>query len=213
MKTNLRLTDPDTAWEFQSWPEFANWPDPSSSVVIVPVFGFHSWHNGWPLDAEELIGTRILSACLKSHPSRDRLLSLPPLRFCLGRKSGSAFNVDPETAHPAVEEIARSIHAAGFRKIVFLNGSPWNKELLDAAGRDLRISLGVQPFLITLQGIGIDLTTEEMDLGQSLEAILRQEPCPSLDPPVEHLGRLLAEVLGAQPLKNDGTIPTMTWSS
>jgi creatinine amidohydrolase len=47
------------------------------------------------------------------------------------------------------------VKRSGFHKLVFFTTSPWNEELVDAASRDVRVSLGLQTFLIHLSSLGV----------------------------------------------------------
>src|SRR5690606_2077984 len=97
---------------------------------------------GLALDAEEIIGSAVLAHALDHNASaREFIRVLPPLRLGLtpyGPKLGA---IDPETAHETLREIAVSVQAAGFSKLLFWSTSPWNAELVDAASRDCRIEL------------------------------------------------------------------------
>lgn len=98
---------------------------------------------------------RVLAAAV-SHSDPARLLVVPPLRFVTGAGSGCAFTLDVPTAHAFIEEVCVSIAAAGFRRILLLNSSPWNEDLIDVAARDLRIERGLQMFCINLSALDLD---------------------------------------------------------
>jgi creatinine amidohydrolase len=126
-------------------------------LVVLPLFGFADWGLGRPLDLEEVLGTAVLRRALAESGGKTPLLVLPPLRWALGPYPHSAFAVDYETAHGLLHEVASSVHAAGFRKLVLFNSSPWNEELADAGGRDVRVALGVQTFCVNLSALDLDL--------------------------------------------------------
>lgn len=146
-----------TFWPGLRWPEFDDIPERESVFVILPVVGYADWGLGLPLDVEEVIAMEVLSqASKKAHQGAPHLV-LPPLRFTMAPTKNSFFGLSPELAHDAVREIVISIKESGFRKVVLYNSSPWNEDLVDAAGRDLRIELGMQMFLINLSGLNLDL--------------------------------------------------------
>lgn len=153
----LCLADDATFWPWRRWPEFARWPEPAATIVVVPLAGMADWGLGHPLDAEETVLLSVLRAASGRNAGRLPLLVTPPLRFVLGPAAGSAFAVDPPVAHAMLAEILGSIAASGFRRVVLYNASPWNEELIAAAARDNRIALGLQIFRISLSGLGLDL--------------------------------------------------------
>jgi hypothetical protein len=140
-----------------SSPRIASWPAPGSTPVVLPICGMADWGIGHPLDAEEAVLMRILSeSCRRLGPEKAPLV-VPPLRFAFGADPSCAFAVDQPTAHALIEEVSASVAAAGFRKIVLLNSSPWNEELCSAAARDLRVSRGLHLFHIHLSALELDL--------------------------------------------------------
>ncbi len=152
----LCVADDATFWPWHRWPEFARWHNPAETIVILPLVGLADWGLGHPLEAEEIVLMSVLRAASQQRPEGLPILVVPPVRFVLGPDPGSAFAVEPPVAHALVAEIAASIVASGFRRVVLLNASPWNEEFIAAAARDLRIALGLQMFRISLSGLGLD---------------------------------------------------------
>jgi hypothetical protein len=105
-------------------------------------------------------------------PGDRKPLVVPPLRFAFGSEPGCAFQVDQPTAHALIAEVAVSIAAAGFRKIVIVNASPWSEELCSAAARDLRVSRGLHIFQIHLSAIGLDFHPVRSRSRQTLQTLL-----------------------------------------
>lgn len=210
MKTNLALVHEDTFWPFFSWREFSLMPDRADMVVIIPVTGFTDWNPSLPLDFEEQFLLALLRESLSGMETSGRFLVIPPQRFNLGIKERSFFTLDPETAHAALEEIVRSIHGHGFRKVLFLNSNPLNEDLVDCAGRDLRIALGLQPFCINLGSIGLDWeSVGGLEDIASLESDLRGEGSSSsrAGELASRLRSLLEEVRQFRKLPEEGAIP------
>lgn len=157
--TPLCIADDATFWPWRTWTDFARLTaeEKAATTVIMPVAGFVEWGLGHALDAEETVLMHVIKAAVERRPANFSVLVVPPLRFVLGPDQACAFAVDPPTAHAFLREIVASIHAAGFRRLIFFNASPWNEELCAAASRDLRIEFGVQIFRINLGAIGLDL--------------------------------------------------------
>lgn len=148
--------DPRTAWSHRTWEEFAAAPASATRIAILPLHGFADYGLGLPLDVEEIIVARLLQDALNGVPAAE-VCVLPPLRQVLGPYAACSFGVDPDTANALIADLAAGVHAAGFRKLVLLNSSPWNAELAASAALDVRAALGLQTFVIQLSGVGLDL--------------------------------------------------------
>jgi len=157
--TSILADLPDSSlWSSRSWPEFSRLDSPKEHLVVLPVFGFADWGLGRSIDLEETLGCGVLRAMLATDAARaTRLSILPPLRFTLGPYPHSLFGIDFETALDLVREIGESVAASGLRRLVFLNSSPWNEELMETCACDLRAGLGLQTFVIHLEALGLDL--------------------------------------------------------
>jgi creatinine amidohydrolase len=172
--TPLCVADDATFWPWRTWTDFARMSpsERTSTTIIVPIAGFADWGLGHPLDAEELVLMHLLRAVSQRRPSESPLLIIPPLRFVLGPDSGCAFAVDAPTAHAFIREVAASIAAAGFRRVILVNASPWNEELCAAASRDLRIEFGLQIFRINLGMIDLDFHPARSQTRRQLQTLL-----------------------------------------
>jgi creatinine amidohydrolase/Fe(II)-dependent formamide hydrolase-like protein len=152
----LCVADDATFWPWLSSPQIESWPNPGSTVVIVPLAGLADWGLGHPLDAEETVLMAVLRDACGLIANDRKPLVVPPLRFAFGADPSCAFPVDPPTTHALIAEVAASIAAARFQKIAIVNSSPWNEELCGAAARDLRVSRGLHMFLVHLSAIELD---------------------------------------------------------
>lgn len=152
----LCVADDATFWPWLSWPRFEAHPGKESAIVVVPLCGLADWGLGHPLDAEETVLLHVLRGACRRVADGRKPLVVPPLRFAFGEDPGCAFPVDQPTAHALIAEVAASVAAAGFRRIAIVNSSPWSEELCGAAARDLRVSRGLQMFLVHLSAIDLD---------------------------------------------------------
>ena len=212
----LCIADQTSFWPWRAWPEFSRWPDKAAVTVVLPIAGFADWGLDAPLDVEETVLLSVLAAAAaRSELVRsDRLLVLPPQRFILGPSSTCAFAVDPPTAHATLDEWCASVAAAGFRRVVLYNSSPWNEELCDTAARDLRIARGLQMFCVNLSALGIDFAPWRGGERAPLRTLLRDlavapprhEPGTALGSAAEHLARLFAEIAARAPLPHEGQL-------
>jgi len=223
MKTNLFTANDPNCWHLYSWKQFCDFENKSNTTIILPVIGFTDWKLGYGLNAEENILLPILAESLKKLDNQFPILVAPPIRFGLAPFKNSFFGLDPDTAHEQIENLIESFQASGFRKILFLNSSPWNEPFVDAAGRDTRVKFNVQPFCINLSGIGIDLeATSESNLA-SIQSLLAHTTRKNPKAPFNGFSResgdslfrqssedlcgLLKEINDRAPLPNNGIIP------
>jgi creatinine amidohydrolase len=214
----LCTADEKTFWPWRSWTDFAGLPDKKNMCVVVPLCGFADWGSGLPLDAEEVVLMPVLAAAA-SRSDATQLLVTPPLRFVAGADPGCAFALDVPTAHAFIEEVCVSIAAAGFRRIVLFNSSPWNEDLIDVAARDLRIERGLQMFCINLSALELDfhpMRSRSRDEVNTLVAGLANpyEPSASaaaiLSRASGRLTDLLREIIARPPLPRDGALANLT---
>jgi len=152
----LCVADDATFWPWKSSPAIGAWHKRDGTVVVLPLVGMADWGLGHPLDAEETVLMHVLRDACRLVAADRKPLVVPPLRFAFGADPSCAFAVDPPTAHALIAEVAASVAAAGFRKIVILNSSPWSEELCNAAARDLRVSRGLHLFHIHLSALDLD---------------------------------------------------------
>jgi hypothetical protein len=118
--------------------------------------GLADWGLGHPLDAEETILTHVLKEACRMTPNARKPLVVPPLRFVFGADKSCAFPVDQPTALALITEVTHSVAAAGFKRVVVMNSSPWNEEICGAATRDLRVFRNLHMFQLHLSAIELD---------------------------------------------------------
>jgi hypothetical protein len=152
----LCVCDEATFWPWLSHPRFGSWPNREGTVVVMPVCGMADWGIGHALDAEETVLMHVLRGACGLVSADRRPLVLPPLRFVFGADPSCAFAVEQTAAHALIAEVAASVAACGFRRVAIVNSSPWNEELCAAAARDLRVSRGLQMFIVHLSALGLD---------------------------------------------------------
>ena len=168
----LCVADDATFWPWLPSPRIGAWPNREGTVVILPLVGMADWGLGHPLDAEETVLMPILRDACRLVPEGKKPLMTPPLRFAFGADPGCAFAVDPPTAHAFIAEVAGSVGAAGFRKVVLVNSSPWSEELCNAAARDLRLARNLHMFHIHLSALGLDFHPVRSRSRRDLQTLL-----------------------------------------
>ncbi len=151
----LANQDPATAWAHQTWSDLAARPNKDGTLVVLPVHGFADHGFGLPFDVEESVGAALLRAALSAGALQPHLLVLPPLRFGAAPYTHCRFGVDLETALDTLGELAASVQAAGFPRLLFLNTSPWNAEVVATAAIDARTALNLRTYVIGTTALGL----------------------------------------------------------
>jgi creatinine amidohydrolase len=178
--------DPSTAWACQTWSDLAARPDKSRTLVVLPVHGFADHGMGLPLDAEESLGTTLLSAALATGGTAGQILVLPPFHFGTSPYAHSRFGVDAETVLDALGEILASLKSSGFTRILFFNTSPWNTELVSTAALDARTTHDLRTYVVSSAGLGLGFHPADPNRRRTqavVAKLLGQSPSPSVTPP------------------------------
>lgn len=215
----LCIADDQTFWPWSTWTDFARRSEAASTTVVLPVTGMADWGLGLPLDAEEIVALSVLrAAAARPALPPGRLLVLPPQRFVLGPSPYCAFPTNASTTHAALAEWCESVAAAGFRRIVFYNSSPWNEELIDAAARDLRITRGWQTFCINLSALDLDFAPWRRPADSPLPRLWQElagpgHAGPLLQEAASTLVELLREIAARPGLPSNGSLRRMTADS
>ncbi len=212
--------DEATFWPWFRWPDFANWQEKGRTIVIIPLAGIADWGLCKGMDAEESVLMAVIKEAAAVRNPDVRLLVIPPVRFVLGPKANCAFPVEPDLAGNLLEEVAASIQASGFTRILFFNASPWNEELIKAVGRDLRIGRKLQMFCLNLSALGLDFNPIRGGERTALKAVLAalsgdaagsEKGLTVLSDAARRFASMLGEMRDRPALPNGGDLPTKTW--
>ncbi|MFT3870640.1 MAG: creatininase family protein [Nibricoccus sp.] len=169
--TWLAAADRATFWAHRAWSDFVALPDKERHVAILPLYGFADHGLGLPLDAEEILGSAVLRHAMLQVGGAVPCHVLPSVRFGLAPYPCSFFGIDAETAHALLHDLAAGVKAAGFHKLVFFNTSPWNRELVIDASRDIRIGQKLQTFIINTPALGFDFHPSSEKRGPAQAAV------------------------------------------
>jgi hypothetical protein len=128
-------------------------------------------------------------------PAERKPLVLPPLRFVFGADGGCAFAVEQPTAHALIAEVAASVAAAGFRKIVIVNCEPVERGALRGRRADLRVIPGAAHVHHPPERARLDFHPQRSTSRGKLQTLLTSlygaapEPAPEAPPDANrHLG-------------------------
>ena len=155
--TWLARVHPETAWAHLTTTDFPVASARPGALAILPVHGLADHGFGLPLDAEEAVGSTLLATAVAEAASACTPCVLPPLRFGPAPAPQSTwFGLAPEHAHEILHDLARGVAFAGFTKLLVFSTSPWHREWLDAAARDIRVETGLTVYRIHLGSLGLD---------------------------------------------------------
>ncbi|MEN9841743.1 MAG: hypothetical protein RL376_1543 [Verrucomicrobiota bacterium] len=175
------------AWAHLPTTEFSVRAATPGAIAILPVYGCAHHGMGLPLDAEECVGGTLLAAACTANLASGAAapLVLPPLRFGPAPQPASSwFGVPLELSLDLLRELALGVKFAGFSKLLIFSTSPWHREALDAAARDIRVETGLTTYRVHLASLGFDFhPAAPVDLRLQTQALaaslLNQEPLSS----------------------------------
>lgn len=126
---------------YLSWMEIRDLPDPANTVILQPIGAIEQHGPHLPLAVDAAIATGVLGAALERLPQHVPAYALPPL--CYGKSNEHSgfpgtISLRAETLLHTLLELGDSLYAAGFRKLVFVNGHGGQPQILEIAARDLR---------------------------------------------------------------------------
>jgi len=125
--------------------------DKRAGVVVLPIGATEQHGPHLPLGTDTLLATGVLERALAHLPETVPTWVLPPLPY--GKSTEHAgfpgtLSLSARTLLSVLEDLARGVAAAGFRRLAFLNGHGGNRAVLDIAARDLRAETGLLCFCL-----------------------------------------------------------------
>ena len=155
--TWLARAHPDCCWAHLTTNDFPAAATRPGALAVLPVCGHADHGMGLPINAEEVVLTDLLAAACGDALASCAPCILPPLRFGPSPHPDSTwFGLDAVDGRDLVLEVARGVHFAGFAKLLIFSSSPWHREWLDAAARDVRVELGLGVYRVHLASLGLD---------------------------------------------------------
>ncbi len=155
--TWLARAHPDCSWAHLTTTDFPAAAARPGAIAVLPVSGHADHGMGLPVDAEEAVLADLLAEACGHALATCAPCVLPPLRFGPSPHPASTwFGIDAETGRDLVLELARGVRFSGFAKLLIVSSSPWHREWLDAAARDIRVETGLVVYRIHLASLGVD---------------------------------------------------------
>lgn len=121
------------------------------SVLVQPVGAVEHHGPHLPLATDLVTAESLASAAVDAHGDELDLWLLPPLAYTKSNEHAWAPGtvcLSATTLLAVLHDVARSLAATPARRLVFLNGHGGNSALLQVACRDIRVTTGLQTFLM-----------------------------------------------------------------
>jgi len=164
-----------TAWEERFLPRLTSKQvkelPKEQALVILPVGAVEQHGPHLPVMTDTLIGEATLTQTLEKVDKEAPVWLLPPVSY---GKSNEHFGLpgtialSAATLQGVIMDIAESLNASGFRKLLLFNTHGGNVDLLNVAIREIRIKYGMTVFYLSpgsLGGAEDLLSPEELEFG------------------------------------------------
>ncbi|WJV53187.1 creatininase family protein [Prodigiosinella aquatilis] len=130
---------------FLSWPAIAALPDKANTVIILPTGAIEQHGPHLPCAVDSVIASGVAGHALARLPESVPAFGIPPITY--GKSDEhlhfpGTLTLSGDTLLQTVLEIGESLYRAGFRKLLMINGHGGQPQVLQMAGRELRLRHG-----------------------------------------------------------------------
>lgn len=127
--------------------------DKDEAAVILPVASIEQHGPHLPLVSDSLLAEMLIAQALELVDPGTDLWVIPPLRYGKSnehRRFPGTITLSAATLAATIHDIADSVHAAGFRRLILANGHGGNPGVLEHVARDVREKTGLIVFPLTV---------------------------------------------------------------
>ncbi len=207
---------PERFLPYFTWPQVDALPR-DRTLLILPTAAIEQHGHHLPLATDTLLNNFLLGHALARLPKDLPVYALAPV--CYGKSNEhvgfpGTLSVGRETFTRVLRDIAASLHAAGFKKLVFYNSHGGNHSLLDVMARDLREEFGMRTFCLFGGGPASGLAAQEAAYGfhaGEVETSLLLAATPELVHPDQYTTNYIAQVGAPGVLKPEFSSATFAW--
>ena len=125
---------------YLTWKEIAQMPDKENVVIIQPVGAIEQHGLHLPVAVDSAISVGVLGKALSQLRSDLPAYALPPLYYGKSNEHSGfpgTITLSAGTLLAVIKEVATSIYASGFRKLVLMNSHGGQPQIMEIAARDL----------------------------------------------------------------------------
>ena len=138
------------------------------TMLVLPTAAIEQHGHHLPLATDTLLNNLMLGRALDLLPADFPVYALPPI--CYGKSNEhigfpGTLSVSASTMMAVLRDLAASIHAAGFEKLVIFNSHGGNTPLINMMARDLRAEFGLRVFCLSGGGPAEGLSRQEAKYG------------------------------------------------
>ena len=163
------------AWEKRFLPRLTSREiaemEKEDALVILPVGAVEQHGAHLPVMTDSLIGEAILTRTLEKIDPEEQIWLLPPLSYGKSNEHigmAGTISLSVSTLLAVVSDIAASLKASRFRRLLLFNTHGGNADLLNVIAREVRIANGLMVFCLSPGSLNVasDLVDdEELELG------------------------------------------------
>ena len=158
---------PERFFPYLTWKQVDGLPR-NETLLLIPTAAIEQHGHHLPLATDTLINNYLLGLALARIPEAFHIYALAPV--CYGKSNEhigfpGTLSVSRDTFMAVLRDLAASLHAAGFKKIVFFNSHGGNHSLIDVMARDLRAEFGMRVFCLYGGGAATGLGAQEAAYG------------------------------------------------
>jgi creatinine amidohydrolase len=142
---------PERELAYLTWKQVEAIPK-DNALIVLPTAAIEQHGHHLPLATDTLINNLLLGKALEKLPAEAAVYTLPPI--CYGKSNEhlgfpGTLSLSASTFMAVVRDIALSVYASGFRKLVLYNTHGGNTALDDVLARDLRAEFGLRTFYLS----------------------------------------------------------------
>jgi creatinine amidohydrolase len=150
---------PERTFAYLNWKQ-VDALDREKTLLVLPTGAIEQHGHHLPLAMDALAADLILGRALEFVPEELPIFALPTV--CYGKSNEhigfpGTMSMSASTYMAVLHDIGASVHAAGFKKLLFFNAHGGNSALNDVMARDLRAEFGLRTFHM---GAGAGATLE-----------------------------------------------------
>lgn len=125
--------------------------DKTSSIVLLPVASTEQHGDHLPVGTDTIILETLIDKFIDEANCGDNNIIFAPI-LKIGKSNehmgyAGTITFSTQTYYSLLKDIAQSIEASGFKKLLLFNSHGGNTDMLNMISRDLRIDLGIEVFV------------------------------------------------------------------